>query len=328
MDKLGYVNSASSVVNSAPISVLSYCLSSILMTLTNKYVLNGLTLNFLVLAVQSSVCILTIGTLKHFGVITYRSFNVDEAKKWSPIAFLLVLMIYTSSKAIQLLSVPVYTIFKNLTIILIAYGEVLWFGGKVTSMTLFSFFLMIVSSVLACYGDKSAATSVEANNMLVLGYFWMMTNCISSALFVLTMRKRIKLTNFKDFDTMYYNNLLSIPMLLVSSVFLDDWSTENLTSSFPADSRNARIFAMIFSGASSVGISYCSAWCVRVTSSTTYSMVGALNKLPIALSGLIFFDAAVNFFSITSIFVGFLAGVVYAVAKQKQQKENAQQLPK
>lgn len=43
----------------------------------------------------------------------------------------------------QYLSIPVYTIFKNLTIILIAYGEVLWFGGSVTAMTLVSFGLMV-----------------------------------------------------------------------------------------------------------------------------------------------------------------------------------------
>ena len=36
-----------------------------------------------------------------------------------------------------------YTIFKNLTIILIAYGEVLWFGGSVTPLTLVSFGLMV-----------------------------------------------------------------------------------------------------------------------------------------------------------------------------------------
>lgn len=36
-----------------------------------------------------------------------------------------------------------YTIFKNLTIILIAYGEVLWFGGSVTPLTLVSFSLMV-----------------------------------------------------------------------------------------------------------------------------------------------------------------------------------------
>ncbi|ODV77546.1 UDP-galactose transporter [Suhomyces tanzawaensis NRRL Y-17324] len=326
MDKLSS-GASSSIANSAPISIFSYCASSILMTITNKYVLSGFSfnLNFFLLAVQCIVCIVTIGTLKALGIITYREFNRDEAKKWSPIAFLLVAMIYTASKALQFLSIPVYTIFKNLTIILIAYGEVLWFGGKVTSMTLGSFFLMVLSSVLACYGDSNSAKTPDDTLSLYLGYFWMFANCFASASFVLIMRKRIKLTNFKDFDTMYYNNLLSIPILLISSIIFEDWSAENLALNFPATGRTSTVVAMIISGASSVGISYCSAWCVRVTSSTTYSMVGALNKLPIALSGLIFFEAAVNFWSVSSIFVGFVAGLVYAVAKQKQQKE--QQAP-
>ncbi|ABN67707.1 GDP-mannose transporter into the lumen of the Golgi [Scheffersomyces stipitis CBS 6054] len=318
-------SSLAAIANSGPISIFSYCVSSILMTVTNKYVLSGFSfnMNFLLLAVQSIVCIVTIGSLKSFGVITYRQFNKEEARKWSPIAVLLVIMIYTSSKALQYLSIPVYTIFKNLTIILIAYGEVLWFGGKVTTMALSSFLLMVFSSVVAWYGDEAVSGSGnESFIALYLGYFWMATNCFASAAFVLIMRKRIKLTNFKDFDTMYYNNLLSIPILLASSIIFEDWSAENLAVNFPSDNRTATIAAMVLSGASSVGISYCSAWCVRVTSSTTYSMVGALNKLPIALSGLVFFPAAVNFWSVASIFVGFAAGLVYAVAKQRQQKEN------
>ena len=36
---------------------------------------------------------------------------------------------------------------------------------------------------------------------------------------------------------------------------------------------------MIFTGAASIFISYTSAWCVRATSSTTYSMVGALKAV-------------------------------------------------
>lgn len=315
------------LVNSGPVSILCYCASSILMTTTNKYVVSGhhFNLNFFLLAIQSIVCLLTIATLKFFGVITYRKFNSNEAKKWSPIAFLLVLMIYTSSKALQYLAIPIYTIFKNLTIILIAYGEVLWFGGEVTPMALGSFFLMVFSSIIATYGDTDATGSMNFN----IGYFWMALNCFSSASFVLFMRKRIKLTNFKDFDTMYYNNLLSIPILLVASLLLEDWSSPNLKLNFPPDSRVSVWLAMIISGATSVGISYCSGWCIRVTSSTTYSMVGALNKLPIALSGLIFFDAPINFFSISSIFVGFSAGLVYVVAKQKQKELQAkQELPK
>jgi GDP-mannose transporter len=49
-------------------------------------------------------------------------------------------------------------------------------------------------------------------------------------------------------------------------------------------------------------------------------MVGALNKLPVAASGMIFFGDAVTFRSVLAIVVGFFAGVVYAVAKNNQKK--------
>jgi GDP-mannose transporter len=328
-----------SITENPVIAILSYCGSSILMTVTNKYVLSGrdFNLNFFLLCVQSVVCIAAISFCKAFGIITYRDFNSEEAKKWFPIALLLIGMIYTSTWALKFLSIPVYTIFKNLTIILIAYGEVLWFGGSVTPMALFSFGLMILSSVIAAWADIQHALSstmgnateaaTDAVSTLHTGYLWMLFNCICSATFLLVMRKRIKLTNFKDFDTMYYNNLLTIPVLLVASILVEDWSPANIQKNFPADQRNVVIFVMVVSGLSSVFISYTSAWAVRVTTSTTYSMVGALNKLPIALSGLIFFDAPVTFGSVSAIFVGFISGVVYTLSKLRQNAKPKQVLP-
>lgn len=50
------------------------------------------------------------------------------------------------------------------------------------------------------------------------------------------------------------------------------------------------------------------------------SMVGALNKLPVAASGMLFFGDAVTLGSVSAVAAGFLAGVVYAVAKNNQKK--------
>ena len=119
-------------------------------------------------------------------------------------------MIYTSTKSLQYLSVPVYTIFKNLTTIVIAYGEVLWFGGSVTPSALFSFGLMVLSSVVAAWADiqhalygsteKQSIEAALAISNLNAGYFWMGINVFCSAAYVLSMRKIIKKMNFKDWD--------------------------------------------------------------------------------------------------------------------------------
>ncbi|KAF5347226.1 hypothetical protein D9758_011093 [Tetrapyrgos nigripes] len=260
-------------VSAAGTSVICYCLASILMTLVNKFVVSGphFSMTFLLLAIQSSVCIACVLFVKRLGIISFRQFDLQDAKMWFPISFMLTWVIYTGSKSLQYLSIPVYTIFKNLTIILIAYGEVLWFGGRVTTLTLISFVFMVLSSVIAAWSDVSSVLPVYSDPLgfqsvtdvvykLNIGYFWMFVNCLVSAAYVLTMRK-------------------------------------------PA-----------------VGISYTTAWCIRVTSSTTYSMVGALNKLPVAASGMIFFGDVVTVGSVSAIAVGFFAGIMYAVAKNNQKK--------
>jgi GDP-mannose transporter len=126
---------------------------------------------------------------------------------------------------------------------------------------------------------------------------------------------------------MYYNNLLTIPILIIASFLAEDWSSENLAKNFPEDQRNSILMGIVYSGLAAIFISYCSAWCIRVTSSTTYSMVGALNKLPIAISGLIFFSAPVTFGSVSAIVLGFVSGIIYAVAKKRESEAKKESLP-
>jgi GDP-mannose transporter len=126
---------------------------------------------------------------------------------------------------------------------------------------------------------------------------------------------------------MFYNNLLTIPVLFLCSFIFEDWTHDNIAKNFPVDTRNSLLLGFLYSGLATIFISYCSAWCIRVTSSTTYSMVGAINKLPIAVFGLIFFAAPVTFGSVSAIIIGFISGLVYAWAKVRQTQMNKLQLP-
>ena len=110
---------------------------------------------------------------------------------------------------------------------------------------------------------------------------------------------------------MYYNNLLSIPVLLVMSLLLENWSFNTFRLNFPPENRVSLITAIVLSGSGGVYISYTTAWCIRVTSSTTYSMVGALNKLPLALSGMVFFGNPITVWNSIGIVVGFISGYVF-----------------
>jgi GDP-mannose transporter len=56
-------------------------------------------------------------------------------------------------------------------------------------------------------------------------------------------------------------------------------------------------------------------------------MTGALNKLPVAASGMIFFGDPVTFGSVSAVGVGFFAGVLYAIAKINQKKAESATKP-
>lgn len=57
-------------------------------------------MNFLLLAVQSVVCVACVTGVKRAGVISFRTFDTQDAKAWFPISFLLVSVIYTGSKSL------------------------------------------------------------------------------------------------------------------------------------------------------------------------------------------------------------------------------------
>ncbi len=51
----------------------------------------------------------------------------------------------------------------------------------------------------------------------------MTTNCAVSAAYILYMRLTIRKVQFAEFDSVYYNSILSIPVLALLTVFGEDW---------------------------------------------------------------------------------------------------------
>jgi GDP-mannose transporter len=198
-------------------------------------------------------------------------------------------MIYTGSKALQYMSIPLFTIFKNLTIILIAVGERRFFNGSpITPPIALSFVLMVLSSIIAGWSDIMAGKIFKEGTEDVsplVSYGWMAANCLTSAFYALIMRSKIKQVSFKDFDTVYYSNLISIPILLAFSYLVELSEFYTLQETYFGIKNNKKtdyeyrglVWSIILSGVSGFAISFGSSWCVRVTSSTTYRY---FTKLP------------------------------------------------
>ena len=70
-------------------------------------------MNFLLLCIQSSVCVTCVFVVKKMGIIAFRDFDMKDAKMWFPISVMLVSVIYTGSKS--LVSVVVSRVLLKMT---------------------------------------------------------------------------------------------------------------------------------------------------------------------------------------------------------------------
>ena len=110
-----------------------------------------------------------------------------------------------------------------------------------------------------------------------------------------------------------YNNLLSLPLIGLI-VFL--FGEHQTLASDPALRNPLFLAAAAVSCVIGFSISYATLWFLSTTTVTTYGLVGSLNKIPVAVIGIIAFRAPVTSANLASIGLGLLAGVLFVRAKQ------------
>jgi GDP-mannose transporter len=123
-------------------------------------------------------------------------------------------MIYTGSKSLERLTVAMFTVFKNLTIILIAISEKYLFKTQITPLMWISFTLIVISSLIGGFNDLAFDA---------IGYGWMALNSLSTAYYLLKMKSTINRIGFQDFDSVYFNNFFAFFIMLFASIVTENW---------------------------------------------------------------------------------------------------------
>ena len=212
----------------------------------------------------------------------------------------------------ELAAVPMATVLKNLTNLFTISGDYFLYGKRYSVGVWASLGLMAVSALCGAATDLTFDLS---------GYLWQLVNCMFTAGYSLYLRgvmdKVVTLTASKsrldEFSMVFYNNVLSLPFLVALVLLSGEWGS---VLAEPALARPDFLAAAGVSSLLAFGISFASLWFLSTTTATTYSLVGSLNKVPVALLGLVAFNVPYSAQSIASILVGLLAGIVFVKAKQ------------
>src|SRR5438105_3221777 len=120
-------------------------------------------------------------------------------------------MLLTGAYSVQLLSVPMVTIFKNTNNIFVAVGDALLYSNVPSRGVISTLLLMLVAAIMAGLNDLEYSFR---------GYVWTFANCLASTAFVLYTQSAIAKTNLSTFGKVYYNNVLAMPLVLVADALV------------------------------------------------------------------------------------------------------------
>lgn len=290
-----------------------YCLASISMVLLNKVALSSFQFHSpnALLFFQCMLAVALVQACKLAGLVKVEPLTIQVARIWLPVNVIFVGMIGTSFYALQNLNVGMLTVLKNLTNIFTLGGDRLFYGRTYKLNVWGCVALMLLSAV------SGAATDLSFS---AVGYFWQILNCLFTAAYSLYMRSAMDRVSehttdgkrLGEFTMVFYNNLLSLPFILVMMMVTGEaWGMWQ-----EADLKND-IFLIVagLSGLIGFSISFTSLWFLRTTTPSIYSLVGSLNKVPLAVIGLLAFNVPWTVPNLVSILVGTLAGVVFVIVK-------------
>lgn len=296
--------------------VYSLCLfvyfDSIFLIYSYNHLIDG-TLNIFIVVFQAIVAVLCVDFCKRMEWVEYPPLTLETARNWAPMNIFFCLMLFTGIASLQYNSVPMVTIFKNITNIVIATGDYFFFHSPSEFLVMVAFGIMLSGAVAAAWNDITIS---------FMGIFWMLLNCMATAGYVLYMKFATKHVKLSKFGMVYVNNVLCIVFLLPAAIVMGE---VRLFRTTPAIHSLDYLFKNLFAGMVGFLLNFASLNCVATTGPTTYAIVGSVSKVPTAILGYVLFQSVITMQTWMFIAVSMAGGFLFSYAKLRSAEQQQQQ---
>ena len=191
----------------------------------------------------------------------------------------------------------------------IAGVERIVFGDRVSSPTAAAMFLIIAGN---------AVTMINDIEFSLHGYGWAVLNVSVNVAYVVSLRAYLS-DNFSPIEKALHSNLTAAILILPLSVASGE--TVPFFKAIQDTDTTFRVVYMI-SCILAGGIGASVFWVIQTSSGSTLSFVGACNKFVVVILGGLLFKAKIASSGWLSIGLGVLAGVMFAIAKARDQSQD------
>ena len=188
----------------------SYAVSSVMLSLTNKGVFSDASFDFplSVLASQALGTVLLLRLGGNLGISAPVVLDLPLLRAMVPITLLFAAMLGTSSRALRLNSVPVVTIFKNLSVVAVCVYEHFVFKQRITRGVFASLVVMLGGSAVAAIGDL---------HFSLHSLSWLLLNVLCTVCHIIAIRSWLSSCGASSAAKSFHNQLIALVVFLAAA---------------------------------------------------------------------------------------------------------------
>eukprot|EP00891_Asterochloris_glomerata_P006620 jgi/Astpho2/6620/fgenesh1_pg.00101_%23_26_t len=302
------------------LACLSYGGVSVSITMFNKAVFSLYGFNYpnFVTTLQILVSILYMAILGCLGWFKFSRFKLRAARQMMPLVLFWWLYVVSGVTALRYLTVPMFSVFRRSTTLIVVAGEYLLFKKRPTMGAMLAICIMLTGAVIA------GATDLTYN---LPGYIWVSICAVSTAVYLLLIRLLKEKTGLNDTSMLLYNNLLSLPVMLSYMVMATDELLE--VHRFPLLWDMKFQLFLLVSASQAFLLNLCIFRCTTINSPLATTITGQMKDiLTTGLGMFVFGDVIFDIKNFLGVCTGLSGGIAYAMLgyfdRQKQQHRLAE----
>ncbi|KAL4449009.1 hypothetical protein ABPG77_007726 [Micractinium sp. CCAP 211/92] len=295
---------------------LQYGFVSVAITLFNRAVFSVYAFNFpsLVTLLQVLVSLVFMYALRAAGHMQFGAISLHSARKAAPLAFFWWLYVVSGVTALRHLNVPMFSVIRRSTTLFVVSGEFWLFNKRPSHRSLAALLLMVGGAVVAGLTDLTYSPA---------GYAWVSLCVVSTAAYLLLIRKLQETTGMSQSTLLLYNNLLALPLMCS---FLVTATTElRDVTRYPKLLDPGFIVFLLLSCSQAFLLNLCIFRCTLINSPLATNVTGQMKDiLTTALGMVIFGDVRYSALNVGGILLGLLGSIGYSAVSYVESKASKQ----
>jgi GDP-mannose transporter len=293
-----------------------YSVSGTLLTLVNKIAIRIFPQACLLIIIQNGMTIvlllLTMTFYSHaFGSVP--EFSSTLMVRWAPLSCLFVTMLVSSLLALMHISAVSLVVLRNLTTLIVAVGERVFLGTRLSWSAIGALWGMLLGAVL--YGLSDLAFDAT-------GYAWLFVNIAASSSYQVYVKALARDDALSPLGMSYISNIISLPLLGFGSLILGEISSkESAAQILSAISGASTAAVVLLSGMLGYLLSTSAFLLNKLISATSIMVINNATKFSVILLSEVFMERSLGLVSGSGTFLVLLFAYVYSNCPKAQKTD-------